>query len=80
MQAGTVTNRDSPVVVQELFRNAERSVLVAGYELYQAEAVFRTLANRMTDQAHIIETGSESYRFRRTLDKRRKKNPAPTST
>jgi hypothetical protein len=31
-EAGTVTNRDTQVVVQELFRNAERSVLVAGYE------------------------------------------------
>jgi phosphatidylserine/phosphatidylglycerophosphate/cardiolipin synthase-like enzyme len=49
-EAGTVTNRDTQVVVQELFRNAERSVLVAGYELYQAEPVFRNLADRMADQ------------------------------
>jgi hypothetical protein len=34
------TNRDTQVVVQDLFRNAERSVLVAGYELYQAEPLF----------------------------------------
>ena len=26
--------------------------------------------DRLTDQAHIIETGSESYRFRRTLKKK----------
>jgi phosphatidylserine/phosphatidylglycerophosphate/cardiolipin synthase-like enzyme len=45
-----VTNRDTQVVVQELFRNGERSVLVAGYELYQAEPVFRTLADRMAEQ------------------------------
>ena len=44
-----MTNRDTQVVVQELFRNAECSVLVAGYELYQAEPVFRTLANRIAD-------------------------------
>jgi hypothetical protein len=44
-EAGTVTNRDTQVVVQDLFRNAERSILVAGYELYLAEAVFRTLAD-----------------------------------
>jgi hypothetical protein len=25
----------------------------------------------LTDQAHIIETGSESYRFRRTLEKKK---------
>ncbi len=48
-EAGAVTNRDTQVVVQELFRNAENSVLVAGYELYQAEPVFRTLADRMAD-------------------------------
>ena len=35
-EAGTVTNRDTQVVVQELFRNAEHSVLVAGYELYRS--------------------------------------------
>src|SRR6266536_2974588 len=49
-EAGTVTNRDTQVVVQELFRNAEHSVLVAGYELYQAEPVFRVLADRMADE------------------------------
>jgi phosphatidylserine/phosphatidylglycerophosphate/cardiolipin synthase-like enzyme len=49
-EAGTVTNRDTQVVVQELFRNAEHSVLVAGYELYQAEPVFRTLADRMAQE------------------------------
>jgi hypothetical protein len=31
------------------------------------------MLDRVTDQAHIIETGSESYRFRRTLEKRRGK-------
>ncbi len=49
-EAGTVTNRDTHVVVQELFRNAERSILVAGYELYQAAAIFRTLADRMAEE------------------------------
>jgi len=41
------TTRDTLVVVQELFRNAAQSVLVAGYELYQAEPLFRALADRM---------------------------------
>jgi phosphatidylserine/phosphatidylglycerophosphate/cardiolipin synthase-like enzyme len=40
-------SRDTQVVVQDLFRNAERSVLVAGYELYQAAPLFRGLADRM---------------------------------
>jgi DNA replication protein DnaC len=30
----------------------------------------KALLDRITDQAHIIETGTESYRFRRTLQRR----------
>jgi DNA replication protein DnaC len=33
----------------------------------------KALLDRITDRAHIIETGSESYRFRRTLEKRKGK-------
>ena len=33
----------------------------------------KALLDRVTDQAHIIETGADSYRFRRTLEKRQKK-------
>src|SRR5206468_1743592 len=32
----------------------------------------KALLDRITDQAHILETGKESYRFRRTLDKQKK--------
>jgi DNA replication protein DnaC len=32
----------------------------------------KALLDRITDRAHIIETGSESYRFRRTIERRRK--------
>ncbi len=28
-----------------------------------------------TDRANIIETGTDSYRFRRTLEKRKARNP-----
>lgn len=34
----------------------------------------KALVDRITDRAHIIETGTESYRFRRTLEKRKKKS------
>ena len=33
----------------------------------------KALLDRITDRAHIIDTGSESYRFRRTLEKRTRK-------
>jgi phosphatidylserine/phosphatidylglycerophosphate/cardiolipin synthase-like enzyme len=44
-----VTNRDTGVVVRELFASAQRSVLVAGYAVYQGRAVFRALADRMAE-------------------------------
>lgn len=37
----------------------------------------KALLDRVTDRAHIIETGTESYRFRRTLERRRRKEDAP---
>ena len=33
----------------------------------------KALLDRITDRAHIIETGTESYRFRRSMDRRRRK-------
>ncbi len=38
----------------------------------------KALLDRITDRAHIIETGTESYRFRRTLE--RHKGPILTAT
>lgn len=37
----------------------------------------KALLDRITDRAHILETGSESYRFRRTIEKRKKGEKAP---
>jgi len=33
----------------------------------------KAMVDRVTDRAHIIDTGKQSYRFRRTLEARRKK-------
>lgn len=33
----------------------------------------KALLDRITDRAHILETGTESYRFRRTIEKRKRK-------
>lgn len=42
-------NRDTSVVVRDLFTNAMRSVLVAGYAVYQGQRVFQSLADRMRE-------------------------------
>jgi phosphatidylserine/phosphatidylglycerophosphate/cardiolipin synthase-like enzyme len=46
-EAAGVTDRDTSVVVRELFAHAEKSVLVAGYAVYQGQHVFAALADRM---------------------------------
>ena len=51
-EAGATANRDTAVVVRELFANAQSSVLVAGYSVYQGKKVFEALADRML---HIPE-------------------------
>jgi DNA replication protein DnaC len=40
----------------------------------------KALLDRITDRAHIIETGTESYRFRRTLEKRKGQSAEANST
>lgn len=50
-EIGGVTNRDTSVVVQDLFRRAKDSVLVAGYAIHQGRHVFRTLADRMLERS-----------------------------
>jgi phosphatidylserine/phosphatidylglycerophosphate/cardiolipin synthase-like enzyme len=46
-EAPGVANRDTRVVVREMFANAQTSVLVAGYAVYQGKSVFQALADRM---------------------------------
>jgi phosphatidylserine/phosphatidylglycerophosphate/cardiolipin synthase-like enzyme len=45
-----VTNRDTGVVVRELFGSAEREVLVAGFAVYQGRSIFKRLAERMEER------------------------------
>ena len=40
----------------------------------------KALLYRITDRASIIETGTESYRFRRTLEKRKGHSPEPNTS
>lgn len=44
-------------------------------QVFSNARLCKALVDRVTDRAHIIETGAESYRFRRTLEKRQKKQP-----
>jgi len=44
---GRAYHRDTAVVVQDLFRRAQQSVLVAGYAVYQGKEVFEELGHRM---------------------------------
>jgi phosphatidylserine/phosphatidylglycerophosphate/cardiolipin synthase-like enzyme len=46
-EAPGIANRDTSVVVRELFANANEYVLVAGYAIHQGREVFRALADRM---------------------------------
>src|SRR5271163_632531 len=66
---------------QVIAERAERAALIVTTNLPFSEwtQVFpnprlcKALLDRITDRAHIIETGAESYRFRRTLEVRQKK-------
>src|SRR6266513_5645455 len=66
---------------QVVSERAERASLIVTTNLPFSEwtTVFpnarlcKALLDRITDRAHIVETGTESFRFRRTLDKQRKK-------
>lgn len=46
-EAPGITNRDTAVVVRELFAHANTSVLLVGYAVYQGQRVFEALARRM---------------------------------
>jgi len=52
-EAGGVTNRSTAAVVSELFRSAERSVLIAGYAVYQGQKVFQALGDRMVQRPEL---------------------------
>lgn len=52
-EVGGMTSRDTSVVVRELFEHAERSVLVAGFAVYQGRSVFETLAARHDERPEL---------------------------
>ena len=66
---------------QVISERAERAAIIVTTNLPFSEwtTVFpnprlcKALLDRITDRAHIIETGTESFRFRRTMEKRKKR-------
>jgi DNA replication protein DnaC len=73
------------LLFQVITERAEKSALIITTNLPFSEwsTVFpnarlcKALLDRVTDRAHIIETGTESYRFRRTVERKKKKSPSP---
>ncbi|MFL6450913.1 MAG: ATP-binding protein, partial [Bryobacteraceae bacterium] len=70
---------------QVIAERAERTAVVLTTNLPFSEwtqvipnaRLCKALLDRITDRAHILETGTESYRFRRTLDRQKKGAKAP---
>jgi phosphatidylserine/phosphatidylglycerophosphate/cardiolipin synthase-like enzyme len=52
-EAGGLANRSTAVVVSELFRGAEHSVLIAGYAVYQGQKVFQALGEHMMQHPEL---------------------------
>jgi phosphatidylserine/phosphatidylglycerophosphate/cardiolipin synthase-like enzyme len=52
-EAPGISNRDTSVVVRELFAHAKQSVLVVGYAVFQGQQVFRALADRMVEHPDL---------------------------
>jgi len=48
-----ITNRDTSVVVREMFSHAKKSVLVVGFAVYQGKQVFESLAQRLEENPEL---------------------------
>jgi DNA replication protein DnaC len=82
-ELGYVTMPDTAaeLLFQVIAGRAERAAVIVTTNLPFSEwttkfpnaRLCKAMLDRLTDQAHIIETGNESYRFRRTLEKKQGK-------
>lgn len=52
-EAAGIVNRETAVVVRELFQGARESVLIAGFAVYQGQTIFKTLAERMDQNPQL---------------------------
>lgn len=75
----TVPESAAELLFQVIGGRAERAAVIITTNLPFSEwttmfpnaRLCKAMLDRLTDRAHIIETGIESYRFRRTLEKRK---------
>jgi len=75
----TIPESAAELLFQVIAGRAERAAVIITTNLPFSEwttmfpnaRLCKAMLDRLTDQAHIIETGNESYRFRRTLEKRK---------
>lgn len=69
------------LLFQVISERAERATLIITTNLpfgewtqvFPSARLCKALLDRVTDRAHIIETGTDSYRFKRTVEKRKRK-------
>ncbi len=74
----TIPESAAELLFQVIAGRAERAAVIVTTNLPFSEwttmfpnaRLCKAMLDRLTDRAHIIETGNESYRFRRTLEKR----------
>lgn len=77
----TIPESAAELLFQVVAGRAERAAVIVTTNLPFSEwttmfpnaRLCKAMLDRLTDQAHIIETGNDSYRFRRTLEKRKGK-------
>ena len=75
----TIPESAAELLFQVIAGRAERAAVIITTNLPFSEwttmfpnaRLCKAMMDRLTDQAHIIETGNESFRFRRTLEKRK---------
>jgi DNA replication protein DnaC len=80
-RSARVDRSASEFLFQVIAERAEKAAVIVTTNLPFSEwtsvipnaRLCKALIDRITDRANIIETGTESYRFRRTLDKRKGK-------
>ena len=69
------------LLFQVISERAERATLIITTNLpfsewtqvFPSARLCKALLDRVTDRAHIIETGTESYRFKRTVESKKKR-------